>query len=106
MAAAVGLNVKREKLIVTVALSIVVAVGMQVVGALLIAALLVIPPAAARPLAKGPEQMVAITATVGVLSVLIGTWASFNWDTPTGPTIICVAVIAVVVGQVLGRRLG
>src|SRR6056297_2913354 len=48
LAHAAGLNPARERLVLTVALAIVVAVSLKIVGALLIAAMLIIPAAAAR----------------------------------------------------------
>jgi zinc transport system permease protein len=48
LAHASGLNPDRERLVLTLALALVVAVALKVVGALLIAAMLIIPAAAAR----------------------------------------------------------
>lgn len=55
MAYASGLNPKREQLAATLALAMVVAISIKVVGALLIAALLLIPAAAARPSGRPPR---------------------------------------------------
>ena len=44
---------------------LVVAVAIKVVGVLLIAAMLVIPPAAARPLTRTPEAMALVAAAIG-----------------------------------------
>ena len=49
LAYASGINPKREELILTLALALVVAVAIKVVGVLLIGAMLIIPAAAARP---------------------------------------------------------
>ena len=73
--------------------------GPKVVGALLIAALLIIPAAAARPLARTPESMVACAAAVGAVAALAGLMFSFAFDTPTGPTIVCVAAVIFAVSQ-------
>ncbi|MEJ2031248.1 MAG: metal ABC transporter permease, partial [Maritimibacter sp.] len=48
LAAASGVNADREGLVLTLALAVVVAVALKVVGALLIAAMLIIPASAAR----------------------------------------------------------
>jgi zinc transport system permease protein len=64
---------------------------MKVVGILLVSALLVIPPAAARSLARTPEQMVLLASATGVISVLLGLWASFRFDTPAGPSVVVAA---------------
>lgn len=91
LAHASGISPKREELILTLALALVVAVAIKVVGALLIGALLIIPASAARPLARTPETMAAMAAGIGALSGLGGIYISAQADTPAGPTIICVA---------------
>ena len=93
LAHAEGYDPRRESLVLTVALAIVVAVAIKVVGVLLIAALLIIPAATARPFSATPERMALIAAGLGIVSVLGGLWGSWNLDTPTGPTIVCVAAI-------------
>ncbi|MEL7213511.1 MAG: metal ABC transporter permease [Pseudomonadota bacterium] len=93
LAHASGIDPKREQLILTVALALVVAVAIKVVGALLIGALLVIPAATARPFARTPEAMAFMAAGLGAVAALGGLWAAFHFDTPTGPTIVCVAAV-------------
>jgi zinc transport system permease protein len=93
LARAAGVDARREQMILTLALAIVVAVAIKVVGALLIAALLIIPAAAARPLAETPERMAAIAAGIGALSALGGLWLAWELDTPAGPSIVCVAAL-------------
>ena len=57
LASANGFNAKRENFIITISLAIVVAVGIKVVGVLLIIALLIIPAASARSIVTTPEAM-------------------------------------------------
>ena len=68
------------------ALALVVAVAIKVVGVLLITALLVIPAAAARPLVRTPEAMAVVAALIGACSALGGLWAAFILAAPTGPS--------------------
>ncbi|MGR3484333.1 MAG: metal ABC transporter permease [Paracoccaceae bacterium] len=91
LARAAGIDPKLEGLIVTLALAVTVAVALKVVGALLIGAMLIIPPAAARPFTRTPERMVIGAGLVGAASVLGGLWAAWHLDTPAGPTIVSVA---------------
>ncbi|VAV94520.1 Zinc ABC transporter, permease protein ZnuB [hydrothermal vent metagenome] len=93
LATASGINPRREQLVLTLSLALVVAVAIKVVGVLLIAAMLIIPAAAARPLAQTPERMAIVAALTGMASALGGLFISFRLDTPTGPTIVCVATI-------------
>lgn len=93
LAYASGINPKREQLILTLALAITVAVAIKVVGVLLIAAMLIIPAAAARPLSRTPEGMALMAGLIGTVSALLGLRAAFVFDTPAGPTIVCVAAL-------------
>ncbi len=93
LAFAAGLNPRREQLILTLALAVTVAVAIKVVGVLLIAAMLVIPAAAARGLARTPEAMAFIAAAIGALSAVLGLRGAFVFDTPAGPSIVCVAAV-------------
>ncbi|ATG45541.1 hypothetical protein D1820_17565 (plasmid) [Phaeobacter sp. LSS9] len=91
LAHAAGIDPRREQLVLTLALAVVVAVAIKVVGVLLIAALLIIPAATARPFAATPERMTIIAAVTGAVSALGGLQLAFMFDTPTGPTIVCLA---------------
>ena len=100
LAFASGIRPGRERLVLTLALALLVAVGIKVVGALLIGALLIVPAAAARPLSRTPEAMVALAAIIGAVAVVGGLQASLIWDTPAGPSIVALAaaVFAVTAG--------
>ena len=94
LAVAAGVNARREQLVLTLSLAIVVAVAIKVVGALLITAMLIIPAAAARPLTRSPEAMAAGAVLIAVVAVLLGLSASYHLDTPTGPSIVVAAIFA------------
>lgn len=90
-----------ERAVLTVMMALIIAIGMQVVGVLLVTAMLILPAAAARPVSATPEAMALMAATIGVLGALSGIGASFQWDTPTGPMIVvcligCFAVTSMV----------
>ena len=91
LARASGIEPRRERLVLTLAMALVVAVAIKVVGALMIAALLVIPAAAARRFAVTPERMAALAALIGVGSAAGGLGAAWRLDTPAGPSIVAVA---------------
>jgi zinc transport system permease protein len=98
-----GIDPRREQLVLTLALAVVVAVAIKVVGVLLIAAMLIVPAAAARPFAATPERMAAMAAVIGAVSALGGLQLSFWFDTPTGPTIVCVAAGIFALSALAGR---
>ena len=94
--------VSQFSLMVMVALA--VAIGMKVVGILLIVSMLILPAAAARRLVSSPEQMVALATIIGVVSVLGGLYASASFDSPAGPSIVVVAAAIFAVMCILPRR--
>lgn len=104
LAYAAGMNPRREQLILTLSLAVVVAVAIKVVGVLLIAAMLVIPAAAARSLARTPEAMAITAALIGAFSAAAGLRAAYILDTPAGPSIVCIAALAFLVFGVFGFR--
>ncbi len=103
LAHASGLNPARERLVLTLALAVVVAVAIKVVGALLIAAMLIIPAAAARGLARTPESMAVLASLIGAASTLGGLQLSLWQDTPAGPSIITAAAVIFALSASLGR---
>lgn len=106
LAYASGLNPRREQLILTLALAVTVAVAIKVVGVLLIVAMLIIPAAAARGLARTPEAMAVIAAVIGAFSAVAGLRGAYMFDTPAGPSIVCVAALCFAALTVVGIRKG
>ncbi len=106
LALANGFNPKREQMILTIALAIVVAVAIKVVGVLLIAAMLIVPAATARPFSRTPEAMAITAAVIGCIASVSGLKAAFVFDTPTGPTIVCIAALFFLVGNMVWRSVG
>lgn len=93
LAEAEGLRPDRANLIFMILLATVIAISMKIVGVLLITAMLIIPAATARRLSGGPEQMAVIAALVGAIAVVGGLFASLEWDTPSGPSIVVAALV-------------
>lgn len=105
LACAAGINPRREQLVLTLLLAAVVAVAIKVVGALLITAMLIIPAAAARSFANTPEKMALFASGIGALAAFGGVRLSVIFNTPVGPTIICVAAGIFAISTVSGRLL-
>lgn len=102
-----GVPVARLQGMMTVLIAVTVALALQVVGMLLITAMLVVPPLAARALAANPRQMVCLSMGFGVAAAVIGVWLSYLHNLSTGPSIVLVAValfgLALPAGRVFGR---
>jgi zinc transport system permease protein len=104
LAQAEGVKVGWIRLLFMLLLASTVAIGMKVVGALLITAMLIIPAAAARKLAHTPEQMALLASAIGMGSVLCGLLLSWLADTPAGPSIVLCSASAFVTTFMLGTR--
>lgn len=88
-----GVAVARVRLIFMVLLAILIAVGIKLVGMLLITSLLIIPAAAAHAMAASPEQMALGAGLIGSLAVVGGLYGSLIWDSPAGPSIVIAAML-------------
>ncbi|MDZ4135618.1 MAG: metal ABC transporter permease, partial [Paracoccaceae bacterium] len=103
LAYASGINPDRERLVLTLALAVVVAVAIKIVGALQIAAMLIIPAATARGLSRSPEAMALLATVIGAGASLGGLQLSLRFDTPAGPSIITVAALAFTASVIFGQ---
>ena len=92
LAQAEGMNPERANIIFMLLMAAVIAISMKIVGVLLITAMLIIPTAAARRFAAGPEQMAVLAAVIGAIAVIGGLFGSLEWDTPAGPSIVVAAL--------------
>jgi zinc transport system permease protein len=105
LAQAEGVDVGRVRVGFMLVMALAVALGMKIVGILLIVSLLVIPSAAARQFARTPEQMAVLAALIGALAVIAGIGASVLWDTPAGPSIVLAAALLFGLAMALGPAL-
>ncbi|AEY00778.1 zinc uptake ABC transporter, permease ZnuB [Oceanimonas sp. GK1] len=99
-----GLKVERLKLLLLLMISMLIAVAMKFVGALIITSLLIIPAATARRFSRTPEQMAVLASGIGVLAVLGGLQLSVSYDTPTGPSVVVAAATLFLLSQVVPKR--
>lgn len=99
-----GGNPGHARLLLNLLLACLIAIAMKIVGVLLITAMLIIPAAAARPIAKTPEAMAAMAALIGTLSVFAGLRGSLAFDIPAGPSIAVAAALCFVVANLLTIR--
>jgi len=79
----------------------------RVVGIVMVIALLTLPAAVASNFARGLGQMMVMASLCCVFFISTGLALSYNYDLPSGPTIIVIAgfaYLAVLAGQKLLRR--
>jgi zinc transport system permease protein len=83
-----GIPVRRFNFIYLLLIAIVVALGVKVVGGLLTAALVAIPPAAARNVSHNLRQYALVSAFLGVASSIVGVVLFFLIGYPAGPMVV------------------
>jgi len=89
-----GVRVHRMELVLNLATAAVVVASVRVLGVLLIAAAVVIPAAIARLITRSFAVTIVVATAVGVASSVIGLFASFHVNVPSGPTIVLAGAVA------------
>ena len=88
---AIGLPVDLIRVTFTVLTVLAVTIGIQTVGVVLMAALLITPAAAARAWTKSLPQMIVLAAMFSAISAILGTLiSSAITKMPTGPWIVII----------------
>lgn len=91
-ARAIGFPVRFLELLMTTLLVLAVVVGIQAVGVVLMAAMLITPAAAARYWTDRLPVMITLAVLIGIVSGYAGAFVSYqNPHMPTGPWIVVVA---------------
>jgi zinc transport system permease protein len=91
-ARATGMPVLTFNILLALVTAVTVVVSMRVVGLLLISALMIVPVATARLVARSFRATVAVAVALGVAVSVAGVATSFYTDTPSGGTIVLIAV--------------
>jgi len=88
LATSKGINVGRINLLYLVLVSLVVAVGIKIVGTLLVGFLVVVPAAAAKNVSADLFKYEVLSAFFGVISSCSGILFSSYLNLPTGPLVV------------------
>ena len=106
-ARATGQRAGLYNLLIAIVIAVIIVVSMQLVGSLLISALVIFPALSAMRVFKSFKSVTVCAAIVSVVCALIGLFTSILAGTPVGSTIVAadIAVFAVffVVGAVTKR---
>jgi ABC-type Mn2+/Zn2+ transport system permease subunit len=98
-----GRSVRRVEALLLVATGLTVSVGALVVGPIVLFGLLVLPPLAARGLARSMLSFYVLSSALGLVAALGGVVVSFRLDWPLGPALVAVAGALMVPAQLIGR---
>lgn len=93
MAKAYGLNTTLVHYLLMFFLTLVAVVSLQTVGTILVISMLITPAATAYLLTDRLAKMIFISATVGVLSAIIGVFYSYSYNWPSGATIVLTSAV-------------
>ncbi|MCB1521355.1 MAG: metal ABC transporter permease [Hyphomicrobiaceae bacterium] len=104
LALAEGVPSRTIKAVFMLLLAAVIAIAIKILGILLVIAFLIVPAAAARPLAATPERMVLLTALVAIIGAVAGLFFSAATDAPGGPAIVLVLAVMALASLVLAAR--
>lgn len=98
-----GVPVERTEFVFLLLLAAIIAVGIKIVGTLLVGALVIIPASTAKNVSGSLRGMAIISAVIGVLTVLLGTLAAFVFRLSPGPTVTAVAALFFLVSLLFRR---
>ncbi len=99
-----GHNINMLKIILMLMIACLIALAMKIVGVMLITALLIIPAATARRFTPSPEGMALLASILGMISVVLGLYASFIWDVPAGPAVVMAALTLFIIAGAVQRN--
>ena len=98
-----GLPVAGCNALLSVLTAVTVVAAMRVVGVLLIAALMVLPVASARLLARSFRGTIVLSVSIGMIAVVGGLIAARGWALAPGGAIVLVAVLIFVLAAAMPR---
>jgi zinc/manganese transport system permease protein len=102
VAAGRGVHGKISSMLFMVALGLVVSVAIQIVGALLVLALLVTPAASALRVSASPILVPVLAAAFGVLAAVGGILLALGGSLPISPYITTIAFLTYVICRAIG----
>lgn len=106
-ARSVGMPVGVINTALSMLIVLAIIIGLQTVGAILMSAMLIAPAAAARQWCGKLWQMILLSAVIGGVSGVLGTWISSSFtQMPTGPAIVVCVSSFVIISLFLAPKRG
>lgn len=102
-ARATGINVRAYNILIAVVTAVVIVLAMNLVGALLISALIIFPALSAMRVFKSFRAVMASAAVISVLCSVLGILASVIYGTPVGSTIVAADIVVFAAFSLAGR---
>ena len=98
-----GLSVSWYNRIMVMMTAMVVVGAMQIMGVILVAAMLVVPVAGAAQVSRSFNESLLVSVVLAELAVILGIGASYYGEATAGGVIVLIAVAIYVVAVVLGK---
>jgi len=92
-----GIDVSKINLLYLLLVSLVVAVGIKIVGTLLVGFLVIVPAAAAKNMSSDLSRYAVLSASFGVVSACSGIIISSYVNVATGPLVVLSGIVVFVV---------
>ena len=102
---ATGMPARTYNLIIAVIIAVIIVLGMNLVGSLLISALVIFPALSAMRLMHTFRGVVVLSACISLFAALTGMLISILFSTPVGATIVSVDLVVYGICLLLGRIL-
>jgi len=100
---ATGMPARGYNLIIAVIIAVIIVLGMNLVGSLLISALVIFPALSAMRLMHTFRGVVILSAIMSFVAAFIGMMISILGSTPVGATIVSVDLVVYLACLVIGR---
>jgi zinc/manganese transport system permease protein len=82
---------------------LVITFSVPIAGVLLVFSFLVVPAAIAFQFTRRQGMLALLSWTAGVLASAAGLWVSFQYDLPTGPVVVCMFGLLLLLAYLLRR---
>ena len=103
---ATGVNAKTYNLIFAVVIAVVIVIAMNLVGALLISALVIFPAISAMRVFKSFKSVTICSIIISVVCAVLGILISILAGTPVGSTIVAVNIAGFLIFSIINIILG
>lgn len=102
-AKASGVKASLYNLLIAVITAVIIVLAMNLVGSLLISALVIFPALSSMRVARTFKSVVILSTLISVSCALIGILSAIIFSTPVGPTIVICDILAFLACLVIGR---
>ena len=102
-AKASGVRVSMYNLFVAVITAVIIVLAMNLVGSLLISALLIFPALSAMRIVRSFKATVICSAVISTLCAVSGILAAILLSTPVGPTVVAADILAFILCFIAGK---